>query len=98
MVTKYNKWFEMTAADPVLRREAIADYSKRRTILFCCALVSSACALMMWFTPTHNPNSPVLLGLSAALLWIVYSRIASHLWTLKMLDKVSDNKGEKATA
>ena len=87
MNTKYNKWFEETAADPVRRRAAIADFSKQRFILFCCALGMTACAVAMFFTTTRYPNSPSLLAVSAALTWIGFVRVDARRQVLTLLEK-----------
>jgi hypothetical protein len=89
MNTKYNKWFEETAADPVRRRAAIADYSQQRTVLICCALVATAATVAMFFTATHSPNAPALLTFSAAMLWIVVIRIDSRRQVLTLVEKFS---------
>jgi hypothetical protein len=47
MNAKFNKWFAETQSDPVRRRAAIADYTKRYWSLFCCATVITLCALFM---------------------------------------------------
>ena len=97
MNTKFNRWFEQTAADPVLRRAAIADFTKRRAIIFCCALVITAGVLAMCFTTTHNPSSPILESFAAFMSWIVVIRIGSHLRVLKLLEQFS-SRDEKPAA
>ena len=93
MNTKYNKWFEETAADPIRRRAAITDLSKQRTILFCCALVMTGCAFTMFFTSTRSPNSPALLSFAAALLsWIGFIRVDSRRQVLTLLEKFSQDE------
>jgi hypothetical protein len=96
MDTKYNKWFEETAADPVRRRAAIADFSKQRTILFCCALVMTACAAAICFTSTHSPSAPALLSFAAAMSWIGVFRVNSKRQILTLLEKFS--RDEKPAA
>jgi hypothetical protein len=96
MNTKYNKWFEETAADPIRRRAAITELSKRRIILFCCALVMTACAVAMFFTSTRSPNSPALLSFAAALSWIGVVRVDSKRQVLTLLEKFS--RDEKPSA
>jgi len=94
--TKHDKWFEETAADPIRRRAAIADYSKQRMVLICCALVSTAAAIAMFFTPTHSPNSPALLAFSATMLWIIVVRVDSRRQILTMLEKFNQDKKPSA--
>jgi hypothetical protein len=98
MNTKYNKWFEETAADPTRRRAAISDYSKRRAILFCCALVVTGCAVAMFFTATRYPSSPVIESFAAFMSWIVVIRVSSSLRVLTLIDKLYKDSDEKPVA
>jgi hypothetical protein len=93
---KYSQWFEETAADPVRRRAAIADLSKQRTILICCALVATAATVAMFFTATRSPNSPALLTISSALIWFGVVRIDAKRQVLTLLEKFS--RDEKPAA
>ncbi len=95
MKTKFNQWLEQEAADPVRRRAAMADFTRRRTVLFGCALVVTVCALMMHFTPTRNPNSPTLASLSAVLLWLVVFRLDFHRRALALADRGDKGKAGK---
>jgi hypothetical protein len=88
MVTKYTKWFEETAADPVRRRAAIGDYSRRRTILICCAFVATGCALATFYPTPQSPKGTAALTFAAAMMWILCSRVGSDLRTLKKLDRI----------
>ena len=88
MNTKYKAWFEETAADPVRRRAAIADFTKQRALLICCALVASAAAAFMFFTSTRSPNSPALLTFSAAMIWIGVVRVDARRQALTLIDKL----------
>jgi len=96
MNTKYNKWFEETAADPVRRRTAITDLSKQRTILFCCALIVTGCAVGMCFTSTRSSISPTLLSFAAAMSWVGVFRVDSRRQVLTLLEKF--NRDEKPAA
>ena len=96
MFTKFNKWFDETAADPVRRHAAIAYFSKQRSILIGCALVVTACAATMFFTTTRSPSSPPLLVVSAALMWIIVMRVSCWRRVLTLIDKFS--KDEKPAA
>jgi len=97
MNTKYTKWFEQTAADPARRRVAIADYTKRRAILFCCALIITGCAVAMAFTTTRHASSPVVESFAAFMSWIVVIRVSSDLRVLKLLDQFS-SRDERPSA
>ena len=96
MNTKYNKWFEETAADPVRRRSAIADFSRQRAMLIGCALGVTAAAVAMFFTATRSPNSPALLACSAAMMWMLVVRIDSKRRVLTLIDTFA--KAEKPAA
>ena len=87
MNTQHNHWFDHTAADPVLRRRAIADLTRRRAVLFCCALVVTASATAMFLTSTRQPNSPVLGCLATFLSWIVVIRVDSSRRVLTLIDR-----------
>jgi hypothetical protein len=89
MKTTYTKWFEETAADPVRRRAAIADLSKQRIILICCALASTAATIAMFFTATRSPNSPAVLTVSSALIWFGVVHIDARRQVLTLLEKFS---------
>jgi hypothetical protein len=97
MNNKFNKWFEQTAADPARRRAAIADYTKYRVILFCCAVVITGCALDMFFTGTRHPSSVVVESFAACMSWIVVVRVSSTRRVLKLLDQFL-SRDEKTTA
>jgi hypothetical protein len=49
MFTKYNNWLARTAADPALRRVAIADLTKRRAVLFRCAAIVNLCRRSVFY-------------------------------------------------
>jgi hypothetical protein len=87
MNTKYTKWFEETAADPIRRRAAICALSKQRIILICCALVTTAATIEMFFTATYSPNSPALLTISSALIWMGIVRIDARRQVFTLLEK-----------
>jgi hypothetical protein len=89
MNTKYNKWFDETAA--------ITDYSKQRAIMICCALVASAAAIAMFFTSTQSPKSQPLLTFSAAMLWINVVWVDSRRQVLTLLEKFSQNEKPAAS-
>jgi hypothetical protein len=89
MNTKYKAWFEQTAADPARRRVAIADFTKRRAILFCCALVITGCAVAMAFTATRQSSSPVVESFAAFMSWIVVIQVSSDLRVLRLLEQFS---------
>jgi hypothetical protein len=96
MNTKYNKWFEETAADPIRRRAAITDLSKQRIILFCCALVMTASAVTIFCSAPHNPKGEAAIAFAAALSWIGVVRVDSRRQVLTLLEKIS--RDEKPAA
>jgi len=98
MNTKFNEWFEQAAADSIYRRVAIADLTKQRTIMFCCAIVITICALAICLTPTRSPNSPILLCFSAILTWFGFFRVDSNRRVLKLIDQLYKKSDEKTTA
>ena len=96
MNTKYNRWFEQTAADPALRRVAIAGFTKRRAILFCCASLITVCALAMSFSVTRSSISPVMESFAAFMSWIVVIKVSSDLRVLKLVDHFSSREEKPA--
>jgi hypothetical protein len=92
--TEHTKWFEQTAFDPDRRRAAIADLTKRRNIVFCCALVVTGCAFAMFLSHNANPKSPIVESFAAFMLWIPVIRWNSDLRVLKLLEQFPgrDNK------
>jgi hypothetical protein len=95
MNTKYNKWFEQTVADPVRRRAAIADFTKRRIFLFLCASAVTICALLILVVGTRHSAADILLLIGASFSWIGVGRISSQLHKLERADQIS---GEKPSA
>jgi len=96
MNTKFNKYMAEAAADPLRRRAAIANFTRQHTVLFWCALVVTASALVMRFTPAYNQKALTLLSLGAVLMWLVVFRIDSHRRTLLRLDQ-NDQAKDKPT-
>jgi len=95
MNTKLDKKLEPTAADPVRRRAAIAVLTRQRAMIFCSALVVTACALLMHFSHAQNPKSPMLIGLGAVLMWLVVFRIDFQRRALLLPDRGDPAKDEK---
>jgi hypothetical protein len=98
MNTKYKKWFEQAALDPVHRRVAIAGFTKQRAILFCCAVVITVSDLMICLTPTQSPSSPALLAFSAVMVWFIFFRVDSQRRVLTLLDQFEKDRDAKPAA
>jgi hypothetical protein len=103
MFTKFDKWFAETAADPARRRAAIADYSKRRTLLFWCAVASSVCALAffavsIFATSKSGDAGGASLGFSAAVMWMIGMKTDSDLRMLKMFDQFYKDRDDSHVA
>ena len=92
MNTKYKKWFEQAALDPVQRRVAIAGFTKQRAIFLCCAVVITVCDLMICLTSTHSSSSPALLAFSAVMIWFIFFRVDSQRRVLTLLEKFSQDE------
>ncbi len=82
MNAEYNQWFEEVSRDSVLRRAAIAQFTRQRTILVCCASVSTVAALVSFLTPV----GPLLVFVAAS-MWFGVGRIKSRRQVLLLLDK-----------
>jgi hypothetical protein len=87
MNTKYKIWFEQTAADPARRRVAIADFTKRRIILFWCASTLTICALLILVVGTQHSAAEILPVVAASFSWIAAGRISSQLHRLEQADQ-----------
>jgi hypothetical protein len=93
MFEKYDEQFECAAADPIGRLLAIRDLSRRRTILFWCALVTSACALVAGagaLIGRLSGNSAVAAGLyfAAAVHWSIHFKFDSDLRLLRAIERL----------
>jgi len=93
-----DKRLEQAAADPAQRRAAIADFTRQRFVLFCCALVLTVGAVAMRFTPTRSPHTAQLIAIGAVLLWIVVFRVVAHLRALTEMDRGNKTPDAKPTA
>ncbi len=98
MNTKYHKWFAQAALNPTHRRTAIAGFTRQRAIILCCAIVITACDLMICLTPAHNPSSPALLAFSAVMMWCIFFRIDSQRRVLTLLDQLEKDRDGKSAA
>jgi hypothetical protein len=67
MFTKFDKWFEQTAAYLARRRVAITDYSRRHTFFFWLAVVWSALALAVFLVSIFSASKPGETGGVASL-------------------------------
>jgi hypothetical protein len=85
MFKKYDEQFERTAADPIRRRAAIGDLSRRRTILFWCALVISACAIVGSFS---GRSAMAGLCFAAAVQWSILFKFESELRLLRVIERL----------
>ena len=88
------------AADPGRRRAAIADLSKRRTILFWCATLITVCAVLSACASgmAGKPAVSSALLLCAALEWIVVFKFDSDLRLLQVIEKLQRSREEKPAA
>ena len=94
MFKKDDEQFERTAADPLRRRAAIGDLSRRRTILFWCALVSSVCAIVGSFS-----GKSALAGLwfAAAVQGSICFKFESDLRLLRVIERLHVGGNDKAS-
>lgn len=99
MFTKYDKWFEQAATEPARRRAAIADFSKRRNILFWCAMVITLCALLSAFaSDMAGKSGGFALLFSAAVIWSIVFKFESELRLLQVIEKLLGKSDEKPLA
>lgn len=83
MFIKEDETFTRTATDPFRRRESIADLTRRRKILFWCALTM---ALLMVASSFGNKPMSAGLGLAAAVQWMLCFKFESEIRLLRVID------------
>ena len=94
MFKRYDEQFERTAADPLRRRATIDDLSQRRTILFWCALVSSACGIVGSFS---GKSTMAGLLFAAAVQWSICFKFESDLRLLRVFERLHVGGNDKAS-
>jgi uncharacterized membrane-anchored protein len=90
MFIKEDETFTRTATDPIRRRASIADLTRRRRILFWCAiLVSVGLCVSSYVGKSMN----VGLAFAAAIQWMICFKFESEIRLLKVIDRLqgSDN-------
>jgi hypothetical protein len=92
MFKRYDEQFQRTATDPLRRRAAIGDNSRRRTILFWCALVSSVCAVVGSFT---GKSAMAGLYFAAAVQWGICFKCESDLRLLGAIERLHAGGNDK---
>jgi len=79
--------FIQAAVDDSRRPELIKNTMRRQTIMFWCAVVISACALLM-IIGAHNSGSAGVEFAVAAMTWMQVLKCESDLRLLKLVDKL----------
>ena len=93
MFTKHDEEFAEIAADPARRRAAIADFSKRRTLIFWCA---SFVSLLAFVSILVSKSAGVGLVFFAATQWVLVFKVDSDLTLLRVIDRL--HRDEKTGA
>jgi hypothetical protein len=90
MFSEKDKQFDQMAADPVRRREGIAELSQRRNLTFWVTLILTGCALVTFYCSGNNTSGavPAALSFGAALQWMAFFRYESELKLLRVIDKL----------
>jgi uncharacterized membrane protein len=95
MFKRQDEDFDEMIADPIRRRAKIADLSKRRILIFWCAVVISVCAIVeMW-----SGGTAAIGGVfAAAVSWSIGMKMESDLRLLRVIERLQKDKDEKTTA
>jgi len=81
--------FIQAAVDDSRRPELIKSTIRKQTIMLCCAVVISACALFMIFN-AHNSGSAEIEFAVAAMTWMQVLKCESDLRLLMLVDKLKE--------
>ena len=83
MFIKEDETFTRTATDPFRRRESIADLTRRRKILFWCALLMSVGLCVSSYI-----GKPMGVGLAfaTAVQWMLVFKFESEIRLLRVID------------
>ena len=92
---KADDTFIQMAVDDSRRPELIKETSRKRTILFWCAVLITVCALLMIFVETnakaHNSGIAGVEFTVAAMTWMQVLKIESDLRLLKLVEKLKSS-------
>jgi len=90
MFTKHDERFDQMTFDPTLRRATIAALSKRRTIIFWCAIVMTVCAFPeMW---SGKGTGGVF---AAAVMCSIGLKMESDLRLLRVVERLQKREDDK---
>ena len=98
MFKKQDDNFDEMAADPVRRRATIANLSRSRTLIGCCALVISVCAIVGVSVGGKGAALGVLGVFAAAVNWSVCFKLESDLRLLRAIERLHKGTDEKPMA
>ena len=101
MFAKQDAEFDKIAADPIRRRAAIADFSKRRSIIGICAMVISACVVLELWCGSKTPAGGVVAAggvFAAAVNWSICFKMESDLRLLRAIDRLEKILHERPVA
>jgi hypothetical protein len=87
MFKKQDDEFDAMATDPIRRRAQIADLSKRRVMIFWCAVVISICAI----AGSWNGKATGAI-FAAAVSWSVGMKMDSDLRLLRVIERLQKGK------
>ncbi len=97
MFTKQYEKFDQMAADPVRRREGIADLSWRCNVLFWCAVVVTLGAFGTFFVSFGSARGGAAIGFAAALEWMVLFRFEGDLRLLRVIERLHLGEHDKTS-
>lgn len=95
MFTKQDERFDATVADPIRRRAKIADLSKRRNLIGCCAIVIVVCVVVEIWTAGMATIGGVF---AAAISYSTLVKYESDLRLLRVIERLHKDRDENTTA
>lgn len=80
--------FVEQGADDSRRQAATHQLTRKRNLLFWCAVVTTLCALALFFMPSRSSGVGAAIGFAAAIHWMLVFKYESELRLLLMIGKL----------
>lgn len=80
--------FVEQGADDLRRQAAIQQLTRKRNLLFWCAVVTTLCAFALFFVPSRSSGVGAAIGFAAAIHWMLVFKYESELRLLLMIGKL----------
>ena len=80
--------FVQQGVDDSRRPAAIQQLTRKRNLLFWCAVVTTLCALAIFFIPSRSSGVGAAIGFAAAIHWMLVFKYESELRLLLMIGEL----------